>query len=61
MAEVVSQTRYSGGRGRGILGLYKASQVGSKVLSDVKTKQKVETKSGKGGWRMSDLFTTCWF
>lgn len=42
------------------MGLYKASQVGSKALSDVKTKQKVETKSGKGGWRMSDLFTTCW-
>ena len=43
MAEVVSKTRYSGGRGRGVLGAFKAKEVGNK---EIRVEKKAEPKQG---------------
>ncbi|XP_003384928.1 PREDICTED: uncharacterized protein LOC100635430 [Amphimedon queenslandica] len=44
MAEVVSKIKYSGGRGRGVLGAFKTKELGNKAASEIKVEKKVEEK-----------------
>lgn len=46
MAEVISKIKYSGGRGRGVLGAFKAKEPGNTPASEIKVEKKVEEKQG---------------